>query len=221
MKNIFVDLGTHMGGGLLHFIKKFNMRPDNWEIHTFEPQPKTFEMASLRSTQTHIGYPYSYKDMNEALDIFPTLNRYNAAASDNNGFAKFFIDKGLNELHMGCTLNEDFTKKVPVDKVNNAYYTGDYVTVKTIDIYSFIKNLDNINDPNNLIIKMDIEGAEFLVLNKFLNKLESGERFNSKNIFIFCEFHHRLLPDDLNKYKPVSFYRSELNKYNILLEEWH
>jgi FkbM family methyltransferase len=221
MKNVFVDLGTHMGGGLLHFIKTYNMNPDKWEIHTFEPQPKTFEMGTLRSRETHIGYPYSYKDLNEALEIFPSVNRYNAAASDENGFAKFYIDKGIDELHMGCTMIEEMTKNEPEDKVNNAYYTGTHITVPTVDIYEFIKNLDNKNNPDKLVIKIDIEGAEFSVLNKFVRELNANKKFNSKSIDIFCEFHHRLLPNDTNKYKPVTFYQGEFKKYGINLYEWH
>lgn len=221
MKNIFIDLGTHMGGGLLHFIKSYKMTPETWEIHTFEPQPKTFELAKKNNKEKYIGYPYNYSAMNEVYSIFPNINRYNVAASDYNGTAKFFIDKGIDELHMGCTMVEDLTKNEPMDKVNNAHYTGYYVIVPTVDIYEFIEKIEKKNIFDKLVIKIDTEGAEFAILDKFLSEYNLNKKLKVKNIDIFCEFHHRLLPTDLQKYKPVSYYIDEFKKYDITLSEWH
>lgn len=215
MNNIFVDLGTHMGSGLLAFINMYKMTPDNWEIHTFEPQPKLFELAGKNTTTRYVGYPYSFDDMNQALKIFPTVKRYNAAASDEDGQTELSIEKGLEEMHMGSSIFKD----IPLN--NKRDFDGTNVLVQTVNIHNFIRTLIQNKKINNLIIKMDIEGAEFIVLNKFLQEFLAGNTFHGDNIELYCEFHHRCVPKDDLKYPPVSAYKTEFAKFSVKLHEWH
>lgn len=214
MNNLFIDLGTHMGSGLLDFIKRYSMTEGEWEIHTFEPQPRLFELASSGTTERFIGYPYSFSDMNEALKLFPRVNRHNVAASDKDGEADFFIEQALSEMHMGSTLVSDVPNR------NDRLFSGEFIKVKTVNIYEFIKNKIT-NNLKNLIIKIDIESAEFLVLNKFIQGFQTDGRFNAENIEIYCEFHHRCLPNDPSKYPSVEYYRNRMKEFGVILHEWH
>jgi FkbM family methyltransferase len=214
MKNLFIDLGTHMGSGLLDFIRRYSMNEKDWVIHTFEPQPKLFELASTGTTERFAGYPYSFADMNEALKIFPSVNRHNAAAADYDGFAKLSIEKNIDEMHMGSSIIDD------VAKSNTRDFDGYSVDVAVVDIFKFTK--EKITEElDNLIIKIDVESAEFSILNNFINQMKSGNRLNAKNIEIYCEFHHRCLPNDPERYPSVDYYRKAFSEFNVILHEWH
>jgi len=215
MKNLFIDLGTHMGSGVLAFIKMYNMTPDTWNIHTFEPQPILYALAGTNTTATYAGYPYSFKDINEALSIFPSIVRHNAAASTNDGTASLYFEKAPEEMHMGSTINTN------VSSNNSRDFSGQSTQVKTIDIYKFIQNQIGVSNIDLLVIKVDIEGAEFEVLNKFLDELSKNNLLNANKIEVYCEFHHRCLPNHGSGYPSVKDYQNEFSKYNITLHEWH
>jgi len=182
-KNLFIDLGTHFGEGLLQFIKMFAMNEESWEIHTFEPQPRTFETGLQRA------------ELREAITIVPSLTRHAEAASTEYSTMPFFIESsaqnrnfpsGIDQLFQmteGSTLVKDIANKW------QHAFSGAHVEVKTIDIHEFIKNLTLEQKRENLVIKMDIEGAEFDVLNHMLNKFQEGQNFNSNNVELYCEFY--------------------------------
>jgi FkbM family methyltransferase len=211
--NLFIDLGTHMGSGLLKFIKKYSMNEDNWIIHTFEPQPILFELASTGTKERYAGYPYSFDDMNEVLRIFPSIIRHNAAAADFDGTTKLSIEKDIKEMHQGSSIIED------VPKSNKRDFDGYFVEVKVVDIFKFIEEKIT-QELDNLIIKIDVEGAEFNILNNFIKNYSIGKKLKAKNIELYCEFHHRCLPNDPLKYPSVNFYVNELSKFNITLHQW-
>jgi hypothetical protein len=213
MKNLFIDLGTHMGSGLLKFIRKYSMNEQSWEIHTFEPQPVLFQLAGTGTTERYAGYPYSFDDMNEAMRIFPSVNRHNAAAADLDGITKLSIEKNINEMHQGSSIIDDVPRSRPRD------FSGEFVEVKAVDIFKFIE--EKIKEPlDNLIVKIDVKGAEFLILNNFISKCELGKKLNAKNIELYCEFHHRHLPNDPVKYPSVDHYINILSKFGIKLHQW-
>lgn len=215
MKNLFIDLGTHMGGGLLKFITKYDMTENLWEIHTFEPQPTLFELADKNSNKTYVGYPYNFSSMNKALELFPSIIRYNKAASDHDGIADFYIEQQIQDMHMGSSLNKDRITSQP-----QYFNFENKVQVETINIFSFIKNILDSKNIDKLVIKIDVEGAEFLILNKFIKEFEQDNKFNANSIEIYCEFHHRLFPRDDIKYPPYDYYFNILNKYKINLYDW-
>jgi hypothetical protein len=220
MNNLFIDIGTHMGGGLFNFINKYNMTNQDWEIHTFEPHPYLFKTAGENNTERQIGYPHSFKDMNESLKLIPQINRHNAACADFDGEVDLFFDKGLEENHMGNTIVKDVYEN-PVFKnydFNRSSYINAPVKVKCIDAFNFIMNITASKKINNLIIKIDAEGAEFSILNKFI-KSEYKNIFNVDHCAIYCEFHHFMLKNP-NEYPCVDSYRNELHKKGAQLHPW-
>ena len=99
------------------------------------------------------------------------LNIYNKAAWLDNGKSTLFrhTDWKNSRSHTSSTLN---ITKSNVDSENT-------VSCETIDIANFIKSLNG-----KVLIKMDIEGSEYEIINHLLN----NKVFKNINI-IFCEFH--------------------------------
>lgn len=215
LKNFFIDLGTHMGAGILDFINKYKMSSDTWEIHTFEPHPLIFELGGKNDNNYYNEPPHSFSSLNEALVRIPTIERHNAAASICDGETPFFIEWNLNQLKMGSSIIKE------VADFNQKDFTGEYVNVKTVDIFKFIKEKTDQNIFDNLIIKMDIEGAEFEVLNYFIKNMENKNTFKANNIEIYCEFHHRLFSRSHNTHPSIESYKNNFLQKQITLHEWH
>jgi FkbM family methyltransferase len=220
MNNLFIDIGTHMGGGLLNFIKKYNMTFPEWDIHTFEPHPLLFKMGGENITDKQIGYPYYFHDINEALKLIPQINRHNAACSNFNGIIKLFYDKDLNENHMGNTIVKDVYENPNLTTYdpNRSSYMNEPIDVNCINIYEFILKITKNKQINNLVIKIDAEGAEFAILDKFLTT-KKDKIFDVNNCDIYCEFHHFIL-NNPEKYKSVDWYKQELENKKSTLYTW-
>lgn len=86
---------------------------------------------------------------------FPDLKIYNCAASTFNGETSFYI----GDIHVGCTLRSDKTTFMsnPTE-----------IKVNCIDISDFI--IKNFNKDDYIILKMDIEGAEYDILPQMIDK---------------------------------------------------
>lgn len=220
MNNLFIDIGTHMGGGILSFIKKYNMSSHDWIIHTFEPHPNLFKVGGENNYETQIGYPYSFKDLNESLDLIPQIHRHNVACSDFDGEVDFYFDKNLEENHMGNTIIKNIYEN-PILKnydKNRSSYINPPIKVKCINIYNFIQDILDKQLINQLVIKIDAEGAEFSILNNFLS-VKQEKIFNVNHCDIYCEFHHFIL-NNPNDYPSFEFYRDSLKEKNINLYQW-
>ena len=89
------------------------------------------------------------------------------------------------------------------------------ITVKTFD---FVELLNKSKNYENIIIKMDIEGSEYEVLEKLLNSTINKE--NIKHIFV--EFHTRFFSSKfrseyLSREKNI---RHSLKNQNISFTKW-
>lgn len=148
MANVFLDLGTHFGQGLQQFMHAFNM-DQSWIIHTFEANPTTYN-----------------KFINEYHKQVPWVIAHNKAIMDYDGRIVINIetppgegDTGMGTSVIGLdkwnpwdgTLRQNFQRSVEVDCINFS---------------QFIR--DNFVPEDNIIIKMDIEGAEYDVLEKMI-----------------------------------------------------
>ena len=196
MKNVFLDLGTHFGEGLKEFIHKFHMN-ESWIIHTFEINSLTFENFIANQ---HKQYPW----------VIPHLE----AASNHNGELKVFI-----ESHP--TRNGDTGEATSVIGLNEwnpfdgkwKQYFQKTSTVPCIDFSEFIIN--NFDKEDNIIVKMDIEGSEFDVLDRMI---ETGA-IDYVN-FISIEFHsHFFFEKDKMKERENKI-MEVIKEKNITFEAW-
>jgi len=171
-KNLFIDLGTNFGQGFLYFQKFF--RQKNFEYVLVEPNP---------NLKIHI------KNLIKEKECTKKIKFINKAAYITNGTKKFYglveDPKRLGTSDGGSLLNEHNTKLYRTDKKKA-------ITVKTFD---FINYLKKIKKYDNIIIKMDIEGSEYKILDKLIKNI--NEIKNIKHIFL--EFHSRFMVKNKKK----------------------
>lgn len=147
MRKIFLDCGANNGCSIDLFKEKYPLA-DEFNIYSFEPNP--FFRQELENKNV-----YFYDEAVWILDGFDDFyfdNRTLGKQIDNNPikyFGSTLIKKKIEFLRRECNLN---SKKI--------------FRVKTIDFSNFILKKFDKND--HIVLKMDIEGAEYEVLNKMI-----------------------------------------------------
>lgn len=195
MKNIFLDLGTHYGQGLREFIAKFNM-DSSWLIYTFEA-----------------NYITHKKFIDNYHKLTPYVYSFNYAVSDHDGKLVINIETppGEDATGMGSSV-------ISLDNWNpwgngNRGYFKENAEVLCFDLSEFIKKV--YNDGDKLIIKMDIEGSEYDVLEKMI--LDGTIKYIDH---ISVEWHSRFF----NNKEEIEARENEILKYmhdnNIHIESW-
>ncbi len=166
-KGLFLDCGSNIGQGFnffrSHFIQEF------FDYELFEPNPNCI--------------PFLQK-IKSNLDFNIIIHPY--ALSDHDGVAKFY---GLSEPSSGGLLSQGGSV---LPEHNSATYTSDNakaIEVITLDFAKFLKN--KLNKYTTIVIKMDIEGGEYLVLEHLLS-----EGLFPKVHSIFCEFHSQYMSEE-------------------------
>lgn len=164
--NIFIDCGTHFGQGLRSFIEKFQM-DENWSIHTFEANPITYEI-----------YTKEYHNKNKYV------NFYNVALSNFDGTTEVNVETppGHGETGQASSI-------IGLDDWNpwGGELKKNFHTKYTVPCWSlsgFMK--ENFSSNDTIVIKMDIEGSEYDVLEQMIE-----EKTIDWVDHIFIEWHSR------------------------------
>jgi FkbM family methyltransferase len=148
--NIFLDLGTHKGEGLLEFFD-YNIIDDTYEVHTFEASPSLDTVNEINN---------KIKDIKN----FPKkINFYNKAIWVEDGYLDFNDRKDMAS-HIESTGFKYFQEK---DQFNS-------IKVECINFVNFVNSLPK---ESYIVCKMDIEGSEFQVL-RHLISTESIKKIN-------------------------------------------
>jgi FkbM family methyltransferase len=207
LNKIFLDCGTNLGQGLAEFIDK-KIIDTTFKIHCFEPNPYAFEFAKNRFSKKE------YDDWN--------LNFYHKAIWVDDCkkiFTLETIDHEYETKYTGKVTSKDLKTGGASNIIGNDWIKPDYIDSKNIsnDLHvdcinfsNFLKNNFNISD--YIICKMDIEGAEYQVLNHLI---ETNTISLIKEIYI--EWHQRLVPNITNT---QNYLIKELNKQNIVIHYW-
>lgn len=190
----FIDCGTHLFQGLRHFndVYKFD---ENWFIYSFEANPMTYELSK--------NCEPDYKNLihlNKAIWTNSDGIYLNVNATDTT-------TQGSNILEFPPAIDTMWGTRYAWDKK---------IRVESIDLSSLIYEIRSKDEFASIHIKMDIEGAEFDVLQKILEK--QAHRLIDT---IYVEFHERFFIDQHDLYRKIkegilSDFRSD--KINIL--EW-
>ena len=195
MAKVFLDCGTHLGQGL-RAISKLEGIDKTWRIYSWEPNPYTYE-ANLK------------KNKNKNLNV----TYYNKAVSTYNGEIELMIlrKKGKNYMGQGTT-----TLKVD-DFANRERKQGQIhkqIKIPCIDFLQFIEK--NTQSSDEIIIKLDIEGAEYTILEHLL---PSNVANRIKKIYV--EWHGYALHNKEN-YDVRQANIEQLSKQrNIEIINWH
>jgi len=206
MKHIFFDCGSHMFQGFNQFASMYSIT-NEWECYSFEANPHTYNLSepqrmNLLSRGFNLKhFNYGVSDKNSSIHVNCAL-----AYDQDKSKAGTFTSQGSNILQNRPKTGwpHDFT------------YEDDSSEVETIDFSSFIKEHSTPED--FVLIKMDIEGSEFDVLDKIVkdNTLEYIDK-------IYVEFHKlfflECIEDNSNLYeKKLEYYK---DVFGSRLEMWH
>lgn len=196
MRNVLLDLGTHYGQGLREFISKFNVDP-SWDVFTFEANPVTHKIF-----------------INDYHKLTPYVTSYNTAITDYNGSITINIETPPNEGETGMgssVIGLDVWNPWGGELRENFKTSAE---VPCIDLSEFIKT--NFNPEDNIIIKMDIEGAEYDTLEKMIAD-KTLDYVNNISI----EWHSRFFTNKDEILERENKIKTYMNEQNITQGEWH
>jgi len=165
MKNVFLDCGSHYGQGLTHFIEIFKMTPDKWNIYTFEANPTTYQYLQQASKTVLEKYKVSH---------------FNKAVCTYNGKITINEETPVNEPNTGMG-----SSIISLDKWNpwNGTLRENFKTTSEVDCFDFSSAVKKLQG-SKILVKMDIEGAEYDVLEKMIE--DDTLKFITA---LFIEFH--------------------------------
>ena len=176
IKKIFLDLGTNLGQGLREFEKKFSLlNNQEWKIFCFEPN-NDIDLNSLFPNVNNIEY------CNKAVWIEDTVLKFRKQGHKDDKL-----------IGLGSKI-ECVEKKY--NPLNCVYKIDD---VEAINFSNFLLNLKSKYPNASIYIKMDIEGAEFevidhLIKNGSINLIEE----------LYCECHGRFrFPLEIQKNEKI------------------
>lgn len=185
--NVFIDCGSNMGQGFETISKELNV-DSTWIVYMFEPNEKC--VAILNS---------KYNKCNNITIINKAVWIANEKRKLTLEYWPYF-----NDWVGGATHIMDHDKYIKPDYIKDVYLKpGGYVDC--IDFSMFLSSMFDKND--KIILKFDIEGAEFDVFDKMI---EDGTISLIHTIYI--EWHNRLIRNKKDKeyYKPI------FDKHNII-----
>ncbi len=139
----------------------------SWVVHFFEPNPYLDDRPALSSAEKF-----------GAVGIF-----HRQAVWIEDGELEFQLQNGHRNVGCGSTM-------AALQSSNRRLLGGKTVTVPAIDFSRFVLELES----ERIIVRMDIEGAEFPVLRKMLQ-----DQSLSKVQDLHIEWHHRHLPTESGK----------------------
>lgn len=152
---IYIDIGAWIGPTVLYNANKYK------KIYCFEPDPVALDRLSQN---------ISVNDFNNIVII-------DKAISDKNGYSKFGgngeLGNSMSTLLVSLNNSDDFFNDYGRKNqwLSSEERKKDIIEVKTITFETFIEdykiNIDNIG-----LIKMDIEGGEYIVLPTILDFLK-------------------------------------------------
>ena len=193
-KNLFIDLGTNKGQGFKYFNKFFKL--DFFDYILIEPNP------NLKTEIENLIKKNKYKN---------NISFINKAAHIKNTKTKLFgtVEDKRGKISEGASI---------ISAHNSNLYNSDYENGLWVDTFDFIQEIKNLNSYDSIIIKMDIEGAEYDILEELI--VENNQIKNLKHIFI--EFHSRFM-DKINKKKfkiRENKIKQELKRIKLEFTNW-
>jgi len=181
-RHIFVDGGGYNGCSIRRFLKEFDCK-GRFELVTFEPNER---------------FAKCYSE-------FPKHSLIQAAVHDRDGSQHFFLDPEDGD---GSTL---FRNKLT--RETGGFGTLDVanpVNVRTIDLSRWLR--DHTTNFNYVILKLDVEGAEYDILEKMIR-----DRTIRRIKHLFVEWHWNRVGISRERHEQLI---SALKRRNVAILEW-
>lgn len=160
MKKILIDLGSHKYEGLSKLIKD-GIVDNSFFVYCYEANPNVF-----REAKNTFSFEY--------------LESYNEAVSNFDGEATLNLDE--SQISQGCNIIADPPSE---DVLWKTKYKWTPTNIKCVSIDTVLERC-NLNEEDIVLVKCDIEGSEFEVLEMLLKNKNLN---NIKQIFV--EWHER------------------------------
>jgi FkbM family methyltransferase len=204
MKKYFLDCGCNVGQATKYFINE-NIITKDMIVHLFEPNEIALKLAK-ENLQKYDGYNLNFhhvaiwkENCIRKLTLEYTPANYKCQLSNE-------IVKGDSNSGGATNIMENMWKKpnyIP------DHYISEGNMVECIDFCEFLEN--NIEENYEIICKMDIEGAEFCVLDKLISNK------NSKLIKkLYIEWHNHLLHENYD----INMITKQLQAKGTIVEAW-
>jgi FkbM family methyltransferase len=194
--NILLDCGANIGQGFSKLEKQLGIN-STWLVYCFEPNPNCISFLKEYTRVENIEQKAVWIKDEQRLLIL-----------ENNLVEVQKVHNIDAEWIGGCTNildSKDFIKPRHLKK-HNFKFNG---LVDCIDFSKFVKSICQPDD--KVYLKMDIEGAEFVVLDKMIK---------DKTILlideIFIEWHERMIRKTINRQPYIDYFKANGIKYN----EW-
>lgn len=154
-------------------------------VYAFEPDPLAFKVLKQRTKK------------------FPNITCYQKGVSTRNETVRFYFHKErANVNHAAYSVSSSI-----IEEKNNNNPTN-FIEIETIDLTEFIAAIDK----RVAIVKMDIEGAEMDILNKFIE-----EKVYEKVDLMLVETHENKIPGHYEKLMRLKHLLETRNINNIKL----
>lgn len=198
MKKIFIDCGSHFYQGFKQIAQQDNIN-SSWDCYSFEANPITFKKSE--NSRALLENSFNVKCFCKAVSTHNQKIKINAAADDDT-----FTNQGSN------ILDNPPSKDIVWGGI--FIYDQQEILTECFSLSDFLKT--NVREDDYCLIKMDIEGSEFQVLDDIIDK--ETYKYISK---IYVEFHERFFPD-INKYTDKkNNYKKFFTQHGINFIEWY
>ena len=196
MINVFLDCGTHYGEGLRKFIQSHNI-DDNWIVRTFEANPECYITERLSDIKL------MNLEINEkAIWIFDGMIKFSQVDHTRSG-SQSPRDGKSNIDDWGSVITE-----INSDQLKSAESP---INVECVDFHRILSEYPK--EKYKVMVKMDIEGAEFIVLRHIIL---NNSALNISDLFI--EWHHvNLTNEDITTTNKII---TELKSLGIKIYNW-
>jgi FkbM family methyltransferase len=209
----FLDCGTNFCQGLKAHIEQYKI-DESWTIHSFEANPNTYKHAKniINRHFSHLNITlHNVAVWVEGGDLPITVEYQSAEGIKSllltNGFDVDCVDLSSEDaLWVGGASNTMGDQYLATPQMNELRSLD--VKAKGIDFIRFVETLDH----GDIYIKMDIEGAEYLVLDRLLT---SSAIKNIKEITV--EWHNRMLVKSYDQ----KYIMDKLISKGVSIRSWH
>lgn len=199
MKKIFIDCGTHLFQGFCNFVEKYNI-DETWECYSFEANPNTFSMSQENYKTLTENWKLNLKHYNKAVYNKETQIKVNCSL-DSLGY----VSQGSNILSQPPLFDNQWKSSFE--------YKNEDVFVDSVDFSKFL--VDVANQEDFVLVKMDIEGSEFDVI-------ESLIETNSYTLIddFYCEFHERFFENEEEYVNKKKYFKEIFIEKGVDIQEW-
>lgn len=201
--HVFIDLGVNVGDSVRYFfshtinpfgetvMQGYGLKDDiQWIVYAVEPNPAFNSNLDELKVYEHMGHK---------------INLYKqTAAWIENGQMDFYIDISRpGNLQVGSSLLRNHPNVI------DSNFTS--VKVTTFDLSELLSKYTIYDE---IILKIDVEGAEYKLLDHLIKK--NTLKFVD---IIAVEFHNYLESETKIK-NPERYYKKQFNKFNIRFVSW-